>query len=228
MSVGRLSCPARRPKGPGKKVGRTTLRLRRSRRSRPSARSAHQETADGACFDSRSDDRPGEAPSSQARRNVRRRSSGQSSVQIGVSGPRAERCPTRLLTQASAGEAPPRAVKHPPRARAPKQDRSTTPPLCRLWAWPVPQIMLPRSPTPDAERLHRFSQSGGLTRPEHPSVPGHTHLTRGYGFDPLARQAQAGQRGEPDDESADDRKGLPPSFSRNRHCGQAKRGMVAR
>lgn len=45
MSVGRLSCPARRPAGPGKKVGRQALRLRRSRRSRPSARSVHQETA---------------------------------------------------------------------------------------------------------------------------------------------------------------------------------------
>ncbi len=45
MSVGRLSCPARRPTGPGKKVGRQALRLRRSRRSRPSARSVHQETA---------------------------------------------------------------------------------------------------------------------------------------------------------------------------------------
>lgn len=134
MSVGRLSCPARRPEGPGKKVGRTTLRLRRSRRSRPSARSAHQETADGACFDSRSDDRAGEPASSQARRNVRRRSSGQSSVRIGVPGQRAERCPIRLLTRGSTGEAPPRAAKHPPGARAPKQDRSTTPPLCRLWS----------------------------------------------------------------------------------------------
>ncbi len=52
----------------------------------------------GACFDSRSDDRPGELANRQARRKARRRASGQSSVQIGVSGPRAERCPTRLPT----------------------------------------------------------------------------------------------------------------------------------